>query len=121
MWRIQLSLKATEPLFVGRRDCVVWLKTMFGSKTGWQLMGSMMCWLGGERGCAMVFNISERKVIGRNRMWPQECRSVGSDLGGGVVGKIISFNLGPERGFMPVAKYAKKLGTYTIQDKYYEH
>jgi hypothetical protein len=70
----------------------------------------------------MVFNISERKVIGRNRMWPQECWSVASDLGGGDVGKIIfSFNLGPERGFMPVAKYTNKLRTYTIQDKYYEH
>lgn len=29
----------------------------------------------------VVFSVSEMKVIGRKRVWPQECWSVGSDLG----------------------------------------
>jgi len=39
-----------EFLFVGHPDCVVGLKTMFGSKTGWQFMRSMMWGLGGGGG-----------------------------------------------------------------------
>jgi hypothetical protein len=53
-----MSLKAVKPPFVGHPGCVVELKTMFGTKTGWQFMGCMMWVFGG--GGAVLCGVQDK-------------------------------------------------------------